>query len=56
VELLQQNIIWVSPAPASYIDYANAQIRATSQNVDEIVFTCTDVPTSTINVNVVIEE
>jgi len=48
------NIITVSPAPASYLDYANAQIRATAQATDSLEFTCTTTPTTTITVNVVI--
>lgn len=45
--------IWVSPANASYTNYANAQIRATGQGTNSITFTCTTTPTSNIDVVVV---
>ena len=47
------NIVWVSPAPASFDAYGKAGIRATAQADGTITFTCTKVPTEEINVEVV---
>ena len=47
------NIIWVSPAPASFDAYAEAGIRAISQGAGTITFQCTTVPTAEITVEVV---
>lgn len=46
------NTIWVAPAPASFVDYGTAQIRATAQASGTITFTCTTTPTSDISVNI----
>lgn len=48
------NDIIVSPASASYLDYANAQIRAISQASGTVTFKCETVPTSSISVVMVI--
>ena len=48
------NLIFVAPAPASAVDYADAGIRATAQGDDSITFVCTEKPTSEIAVNIVI--
>ena len=48
------NLIFVAPAPASAVDYADAGIRATAQGDDSITFVCTETPTSAIVVNIVI--
>lgn len=47
------NIVWVSPAPASFDAYSKAGIRATAQADGSITFTCTKVPTDEITVEVV---
>ena len=47
------NIVWVSPAPASFDAYGDAGIRATAQGDGTITFTCTNVPTEVISVEVV---
>lgn len=47
------NIVWVSPAPASFDAYAEAGIRATAQGAGTITFQCTTVPTAEITVEVV---
>lgn len=49
-----ESIIWVSPTPASYEDYVEAEIRATGQGVDEIVFECEAEPEASVFVNVII--
>lgn len=48
------NIVWVAPSPESQEAYGSAGIRATAQGEDTLTFTCTEVPTETIAVNVVI--
>ena len=50
------NIVWVSPTPASYDDYVDAEIRVTGQDTNELTFECEETPTSSVFVNVVIEE
>ena len=47
------NIVWVSPAPASFTAYGKASIRGTAQGAGTITFTCTKVPTEEITVEVV---
>lgn len=54
VGVTSSNIVIISPDHNSYIDYANAQIRATAQSSDSLTFTCTTVPTSSITINIVI--
>lgn len=48
------NIVFVSPAPASAADYADAGIVCTAQGSGTLTFTCTTVPSNNITVNVVI--
>lgn len=48
------NNIIVAPAPASYLDYCKAQIRATAQGSGTVTFACETVPTSAITVTVLI--
>lgn len=48
------DIVIVSPAPESHDDYINASIRCTSQSAGTLTFGCTKLPTSAINVNIVI--
>lgn len=48
------NTVIVSPASASYVAYGEAQVRATAQGANQITFTCTDVPSSAVTVNVAI--
>ena len=47
------NIVWVSPAAASFDAYGKAGIRGTAQGDGTITFTCTKVPTVEITVEVV---
>ena len=47
------NIVWVSPAPASFDAYGKAGIRGTAQAEGSITFTCTKIPTEAISVEVV---
>lgn len=48
------NTVIVSPASASYEAYGEAQVRATAQGANQLTFTCTDVPSSSLTVNVAI--
>jgi len=48
------NILWVSPAPASYADYIDAEIRPTAQGAGTISFACETTPTAAVTVNIVI--
>lgn len=48
------NTVIVSPASASYEAYGEAQVRATAQGTNQITFTCTDVPSVSLTVNVAI--
>ena len=48
------NIVWVAPAPESQDAYGSAGIRATAQAEGTLTFTCVEVPTEAITVNVVI--
>lgn len=48
------NNIVVSPAPASFLAYGEAQIRATAQGSGTVTFTCESVPSSSITINVLI--
>ena len=47
------NIVFVSPAPASASDYASAGILCTSQSADSLTFSCTQTPSVAIVINVV---
>ena len=47
------NIVWVSPAPASFTAYGQAGIYASAQSAGSITFTCAKVPTVAISVEVV---
>jgi len=48
------SILWVSPAPASYADYIDAEIRSTAQGAGTISFECETAPTAAVTVNIVI--
>lgn len=48
------NTVIISPAPASFEDYWTAQIYCSSQSSNSLTFTCWDVPSSDLTVNVVI--
>lgn len=48
------NNFGVSPAPASFLAYGEAQIRATAQGNGTVSFACETVPTVAISVNVII--
>lgn len=47
------NIVWVSPTPASFDVYAKAGIRAIAQGAGTVTFQCTTVPTAEMTVEVV---
>ena len=47
------NIVWVSPAPASFDAYGKAGVRATAQADGSITFTCTKAPAKDLTVKVV---
>ncbi len=48
------NDVFVSAAPASYIEYAECMIRCTTQENGKLTFSCSEVPTGDIYVNVII--
>lgn len=48
------NTVIVSPAPASYLTYAEAQVRCTAQASNSLTFTCEDVPSAELTVNVTV--
>jgi len=45
-------LVWVSPASSSYTSYGFFGIRATSQDINELVFECTETPTEDILINI----
>lgn len=48
------NTVIVSPAPASYTAYTEANVRCTAQASGKLTFTCDETPTVALTVNVVI--
>lgn len=48
------NNIIVTPAPASYLTWAECQVRAVAQDADSITFQCEEIPGSEITANVLI--
>lgn len=40
----------VSPAPASFVAYGEAQVRATAQGSGTLTFTCEDIPSAELTV------
>lgn len=48
------NHIIVSPAPASYLAYGEAQIRATAQGSGTVTFACESTPSASVTVNIMI--
>lgn len=48
------NIVIVTPAPASVSAYGEAGVYCSAQAAGKLTFTCTDVPTATLNVNIII--
>lgn len=48
------NTVVVSPAPASYAAYTAANVRCTAQANAQLTFTCDEIPTVVLTVNVVI--
>lgn len=48
------NTVIVSPAAASHVAYAEANVRCTAQSSGKLTFTCDDVPSKALTVNVVI--
>lgn len=48
------NTIFVSPAVASLSEYGKANVRATGQGTNQVVFACDSTPSSSLSVNVVI--
>jgi len=53
--LKSDSIVWVSPRPDSYNSYIDAQIRATSQDTNELTFKCEEAPTESIFINIAFE-
>lgn len=53
--LRSDSIVWVSPRPDSYDNYIDAQIRATSQDTNELTFECDETPTESIFINIAFE-
>lgn len=47
------NLVIVSPAPASFAVYTEANIRCTAQASGKLTFACDSVPTSAVTVNIV---
>ena len=50
------NDVVISPAPTSIDDYTGAGIKCTAQAANSLTFTCEDIPTSAISVNILIFE
>lgn len=48
------NIVYVAPDSASHKDYADAEVICTAQAANQLTFTCENVPTTKLTVNVVI--
>ena len=48
------NTVIVSPAPASFLAYGEAQVRCTAQAANSLTFACEDVPAAALTVNVTI--
>lgn len=48
------NTIIVSPAPESFLAYGEAGVRCTAQGANSLTFTCAEVPSEDLTVNVVI--
>lgn len=46
------SILVVSPAPASFSEYAASGVRATAQTSNSVTFACDEVPSSALTVNV----
>lgn len=46
------NTVIVSPAPASFLAYGEAQVRCTAQAANSLTFQCETVPTAALTVNV----
>ena len=53
-DVTTSNIVIVSPAPASILAYTESTVRCTAQGAGTLTFTCTDVPTGDLVVNVLI--
>ena len=48
------NVVFVSPAPASASEWASSGILCTAQGVNSLTFTCTQTPSNDLTANVVI--
>lgn len=48
------SLIFVSPAPDSFMTYSDAGVYCSEQGEGKLIFTCKTIPTSKINVNIVI--
>ena len=48
------NIVYVAPNSASHKDYVDAEVICTAQAANQLTFTCENVPTTELTVNVVI--
>lgn len=53
-EILAEDAVIITPAPESYIEYSESYTRCTGQTAGSLTFTCTDVPTEDLTVNVLI--
>ena len=51
-ELLVLAPMFFSPAPASFLAYCDAQVRATTQAANSLTFTCESKPEAALTVNV----
>lgn len=50
------NLVQVAPSPTSYSDYGDAEVRCTTQGTGTLTFECASVPTTDIDVNVIVWE
>ncbi len=50
----EMNAVIATPAPASHVAYYDANVRCTAQAAGALTFTCDDVPTAALTVNVLI--
>lgn len=46
------NMVFIAPAPASFLAYCDAQVRATTQAANSLTFTCESKPEAALTVNI----
>lgn len=46
------NMVFIAPAPASFLAYCDAQVRATAQAANSLTFTCESKPEAALTVNI----